>query len=918
MRGTGKTAGRPAAVPAAGYATPLTPVTGDSGDDMPSGESPAHHTPLASAPSPLDAPPSEGEGEATPAYIGRFKVLRRLGEGGMGVVYAAWDETLNRKLALKVLRTRVGVNKRESGRKRLQREAQAMAKLSHPNVVAIYDVGMVGDQVFLAMEFVRGETLTKWMQAARRTWHEVLAVYMQAGRGLAAAHRAGIVHRDFKPDNVLIDGEGRVRVVDFGLARAGGGSGVYVRPDTYADAIKSIPANSMLDARITRTGGMTGTPAYMAPEQYLGKPTDARTDQFSFCVALYEGLYGQRPFLGDRVAVVREAVLGGQIQAVPRDTDVPQWLRRILTRGLAVRPGDRYSDMDELMAHLADTPAPPTRQRWLWIGGLAVAVVSVLVAREVTLRLGRSVAPAAALALCSSEALAGVWDDGRRAQLRAAFVTSEAPKAAAEAERIARALDEYSATWRSLAAATCTEAQRGASGLESQAACLRRRAGALRSLGEVLLRADARAVERGLAATWALPPVSLCADAKTVGWWQHSDERRVLELDRAAIHGALGDWSSALVSARAVVRNARDGGDVALQAQSLALQARLEHSSGDLAAAERSARDSLQAAEASNHDGLVVDAQTVLLSVLDALGHDAEAISVWQQLGERLARSGDDQRRESLALHAVGKFLLQRARHAEAATQLALALRLGERSLGLTHPHVGMVRVDLALAQARLGAHDEAARQLDQALALLSDALPEDDPAVVRAYLARAEVLRRRGRWSAAAADYARAEAALVETRATDIEALAESQLGLGHVAVAQQRWAAAELGFLRALGLRERLRGSDSVDLVEPLLGLCVTATERGQHTVAVKYGQRALTLAASPGYLPGPGAARVAVAQALWGQAVRSGPPAPTLRAEIISLARTGLTELQRSPQPDSEAVARAAQWLASRNDE
>ena len=203
------------------------------------------------------------EAETTPAYIGRFQVIRRLGSGGMGVVYAAWDEALNRKVALKVLRTRTGPSKRDTGRKRLQREAQAMAKLSHPNVVAIYDVGVLGEQIFLAMEFVKGMTLTRWLRAERRSWRDVLGVFVQAGRGLAAAHRAGIIHRDFKPDNVLIDGEGRVRVVDFGLARADGGPGMFARPDTYADAIKSMSGSSMLDMRITRTGGMTGTPAYI-------------------------------------------------------------------------------------------------------------------------------------------------------------------------------------------------------------------------------------------------------------------------------------------------------------------------------------------------------------------------------------------------------------------------------------------------------------------------------------------------------------------------------------------------------------------------------------------------------------------------------------------------------------------------------
>ncbi|HEY8380414.1 MAG TPA: serine/threonine-protein kinase, partial [Nannocystis sp.] len=255
--------------------TPVTPVVSDA-SPPPEGKTPV--TPAVDG-EPLPVPSVESE--PLPTQIGRFNVLKRLGSGGMGVVYVAYDRDLDRKVALKVLRTAaVSASKRDKARHRLMREAQAMAQLSHPNVIAIYDVGSVDDQIFLAMEFVKGVTLTKWLRSAegpsgprKRTWQEVLSVFIQAGRGLSAAHRAGIIHRDFKPDNVLIDAEGRVRVGDFGLARAGHGLGPLGRPDTYTEAIKAMAEKSMLDMRITRTGGMTGTPAYMAPEQYLGHPT---------------------------------------------------------------------------------------------------------------------------------------------------------------------------------------------------------------------------------------------------------------------------------------------------------------------------------------------------------------------------------------------------------------------------------------------------------------------------------------------------------------------------------------------------------------------------------------------------------------------------------------------------------------------
>ncbi len=907
------------------YATPLTPVTGDT--PMPDALIPPDsfgNTPMASAPTPLEGDLGDPnammapEPEALPEYIGRYKVVRRLGSGGMGVVYAAWDESLNRKVALKVLRTRVGRNKRDTGRKRLQREAQAMAKLSHPNVVAIYDVGMVEDQIFLAMEFVKGQTLTRWLQAERRSWRVVLAVFMQAGRGLSAAHRAGIIHRDFKPDNVLIDGESRVRVVDFGLARADGGSGLYARPDTY-EAITAKPGNSMLDMRITRTGGMTGTPAYMAPEQYLGQPTDARTDQFSFCVALFEGLYGLRPFVGDRVALVREAVLGGHIQDVPKDSDVPLWLLRILTRGLAVRPGERHRSMDDLLARLADDPRRPLR-RWLAIGGAVVVVGAVVIAAR-ELRQGAAQPPeTAALALCDTDsALAGVWDETRRQAVSAAFASSGVASAELQAQRVGVVLDTRVDEWREMVRGTCTQAQAlSRAPPEPLVACLRRRVGGLRALSDALLRAEPNTVEHALAGAWSLPPSADCADARGPdATWYHGDERPLTELDRAAVHGALGDVAGGLAMAKAVASVAREQDDLRLQAEALHRQATLERAAGDPAAAERSLLGALWAAEASRQDDLVIDSETLLLEVFGELGRDDDAVALWPRLTGVLQRRSDDGRRESAALHAIGRLLLRRGRHAEAATQLALALRLGERSLSTEHPQVGRLLLDLALAQARLGAHDEAARHLDRAVRLLRAALPGADPALVQVHLARAEVERRRGRMREAAADYELAGSIVVATHPQDLASLAEVQLGLGEVALAQSHWAAASAAFTQALTLRERLHGPTDLSLIDPLIGQCMTATGRGLHAQAVAAGRRALELAERPSAAGTTGPARLALARALWAQAAYSGTATPAVRGQIVGLARAALADLQGAAHPDPRAISAAAEWIAGRTE-
>ena len=224
--------------------------------------------------------------------VGRYLVLDRLGAGGMGVVYTAYDPELDRRIALKLLAPALESTGATAGRARLVREAQAMARVTHPNVVTVHDVGEHDGQVFVAMELVDGDTLTAWRSASVRTWSDELAVMRAAGRGLAAAHAKGLVHRDFKPDNVMVARDGRVLVMDFGLARAQGEAGGSTSP---FEALVHED-NSALSVELTRQGAIMGTPAYMAPEQHLGGETDARSDQFSFCVALYEGLWRARPF----------------------------------------------------------------------------------------------------------------------------------------------------------------------------------------------------------------------------------------------------------------------------------------------------------------------------------------------------------------------------------------------------------------------------------------------------------------------------------------------------------------------------------------------------------------------------------------------------------------------------------------------
>ncbi|MEP7122534.1 MAG: WD40 repeat domain-containing serine/threonine protein kinase [Byssovorax sp.] len=326
--------------------------------------------------------------------IGRYIVRGQLGRGGMGIVYEAHDPELDRTIAIKLLAPALHASSSSvQARTRLLREAQAMARLSHPNVIAVHDVGTFGEQVFVAMERIDGVTLTAWLSKRPRSLQEVLAVFRQAGAGLSAAHAAGLIHRDFKPDNVLIDREGRPRVLDFGLARSAdllldqsspgtweGDPAVLGLAETVEagateaeEASRKGQSPGLLASPLTATGTLLGTPLYMSPEQHRREPIDARSDQFSFCVALYEALCGERPFQGSTLLALSLATAEGKID-LPKGARVPEHVRKAVLRGLRPRPSDRFASMEALLAEL--TPDRSPSRRAFVAGGVAAVVLA--------------------------------------------------------------------------------------------------------------------------------------------------------------------------------------------------------------------------------------------------------------------------------------------------------------------------------------------------------------------------------------------------------------------------------------------------------------------------------------------------------------------------------------------------------------
>ncbi|HSS01717.1 MAG TPA: serine/threonine-protein kinase, partial [Kofleriaceae bacterium] len=432
--------------------------------------------------------------------FGRYVFAGEIGFGGMGVVYAAHDPELDRLVAVKLLRG----DSDPQLELRLRREAQAMAQLAHPNVVTVHDVGAFEGRMFIAMEYVEGETLARWLHRPR-SQREILEVYCAAGRGLAAAHAAGIVHRDFKPENVLIGRDGRVRVGDFGLAcpTCTGRSPVGAGPDTVHAPSESAEAL----ARLTTPGTLLGTRHYMAPELYQGAVADARSDQFSFCVALFASLHRRRPF-----EVNAASALARNPQPIPlREIErarVPRRVRAALRRGLAIDPASRFPSLDELLEALA--PSPHRLRRPLIAVAAAVAAMLVLVAWY---SLADSADPRCTGA---AAAFASTWNPARRASVEGVFAASTAPYAAAAFARVTGALDEYATRWTQAHTQACRATrilgEQTEATLDLRMACLERRRQEVAALVGTLSAADGAAIGRSVTATESLGDIASCAD----------------------------------------------------------------------------------------------------------------------------------------------------------------------------------------------------------------------------------------------------------------------------------------------------------------------------------------------------------------------------------------------------------------------
>ncbi len=669
-----------------------------------------------------------------PQTIGRYRVEGTLGRGAMGVVYEAWDGELQRTVAVKLISRDADVGLSEH---RFRREALALAKLAHPNVVTVHEVGLLDGRLFIAMELVRGSTLDTWIRAEPRTWQATLEVFIQAGRGLEAAHRAGLVHRDFKPSNCIVGEAGRVRVLDFGLAR-----GVADLLDDEVAA--TYPVVSSLDVSVTRTGATVGTPAYMAPEQLRGGEISASSDQFSFCVALYEALEGVRPFAGTCIVDIHTNIEEGRLQRGTRT--VPPEVLRIVERGFSVSPADRWPALGALVDALEAVPGRRARRRrgW-WMAGMGMVTAAAV---------GSTLLPEQP---CGEPPATRVWPQERRASLEASMGGGVAW------ETLDAALSQWGREWSDVHAASCVAARVERRTTEivlaRQRTCLERRENTVDALLDALADSETPNAHGGDVVR-RLPSLEDCRSAEAVlsveeppvGSAQEVATARSI-LNESLVSATLGDLERADTLAGTAERLAARTGHAALVAEVGLRRGELGRQRESDGGA-RFLREAFRVAESAAYDTVASDAALQLTFVsLDR--DDPVAARRWRDVAEaKLERTSAGPRRRTALASAEAELalLLGDLEAAEAASEDALthcAEAAGEQSL---------LCADVLAARARIveriGTPDEAEVAYGRALEALRRRLGESHPSIGSALLNRGLFRMEVGHFDAASADF--------------------------------------------------------------------------------------------------------------------------------------------------------------------
>ncbi len=817
-----------------------------------------------------------------------YMLLRRIGEGGMGVVFSAYDEDLDRRVAIKFLHERLGQD--PSGRARLRREAQAMARLSDPHVVTVHEVGEHGGRVYITMELVQGQTLREWLGQGH-AWPVVLEHFVAAGQGLAAAHATGLVHRDFKPANVLVSNDGRVRVTDFGIARASTTGAVDER------GIDDLPSELVgdrtdaLSSPLTQTGTVQGTPAYMAPEQMLGESADPRADQFSFCVALWEGLYGLRPHQADDVRELGRAKHKGEIVEPPPDSAVPRWIEVVLRRGLSPEPDDRFVSLPELLDALTHDP---TRARRRWIGlGVAVAVgvgVGGLWA------LGEYRARQA----CDTEGreIDASWDSSTRSRIHDAITGTDLPYAEDTWQRTEVRLDAFAEQWAQARRSAClahdVESTRSADLDAASRDCLEDARDGLDALLDVLAAGDGMAVQHAVAAVASLRPPAGCMDDSLLprGRAGERTERAAtrplrIELARADARADAGDYARAQVMVDQVLEAASSIDAPRLVIRAQLLSAHLGRRRGELEPArdanERAYFDAVRVGD----ERLIALAAVDLLyvegylqtnkdaglrwgkmasAIFDRLAlHDRPpALSLYQAMGATLLVFGDIdgaaewfERQWSVTQEYFGEqspqgltALTSRANIAYQRGDFDRAQELYERGVELTERLFGPQHPDMVSALTHVGLVHEARGELPQAraigeraVALARSLLDRDNSQRLSAENNLGRVYEQQGEFDEALALYEGVRDSWERTRGPRHPDVAGALLNIANLHYRRGEFDEALALHRKTLEIFQATFGENHRVTASSQHNIGAVYEAKGEHSTAIEYFERAAT---------------------------------------------------------------------------
>ena len=845
-------------------------VPGSDDADQPDTVAEGRRTPKARKPvAPRAADDDFAEALPAGTTAGRYVLLARLGAGGAGLVYSAYDPKLDRKVAIKLLRALEDEDQDPAqGQARLLREAQAMARIRHPNILPVYDVGTLehamGARVFMAMQLVDGGTLRAWLEQ-RRARREILEVMAGCGRGLAAAHAAGLVHRDFKPDNVLIDRDGRVFVTDFGLVRPAGPS-----EDVPLDG--ATPP-SALASPLTAIDTVLGTPGYMAPEQYRAQPIDERTDQFSFCLTLCEALCGRRLVVGESMKELEAATLDGKFAEAMRDAKVPGWLARVVLRGLAREREARHPSMDALLDALRRDPRQRTRRVVL---ALAVAASLAGVAAAGVHRLR---APAPQLCGGAAQELAGIWDGATRERVRQAF---ERAHASARFEIVATTLDAYARDFRSqhreACEATRVRGEQPESVLALRMSCLDTRRKELAALSSLLVELDPGTALHAVEMASKLTSIRSCGDiaALTARVPPPADpvarttvDALRAKLARAKLLAGAARYPEAHAIVGDVLKAERAVHYGPLRAEALEQLARLQlDPDGDTKAAQGTLVDAIAAGYASHDDARVASTMTELAMLESYWLDDHDAGERWVHLAQAaIQRLGGSDELEGERERVEAEIWIGEDKGALAVPAAESALRLAEQVYGATSVQTATFHATLGAAYSTNGDEAKAGEHYEAQHAILVKLVGPDHPLVAMALNNLGLNAEAEGHLADAERDYQASASILEKTLGPDHPRVAIALSNLGAALRKDHKPAEALAAFQRSLAINDKRFGTDYADSLDDLLGIGESLVALDRPRDALPTIERALHLAESgePSAW-GIAEARFALAEALW----------------------------------------------------